>query len=347
MLRNFAHSPLKGVLPVAILNHDVSVLWVAESNFGHQSGIKVHSHDYYHLFMVRQGPLEFPVGDKTYMLNTDECVIAKPGVPHGLNEAEIPMGRCYEVKFTVAAPRLEVLLSALPNHFPKDSFAAHMVQELVRESTLQEPSTPAFVSGYMTSLIQYLYRHYGDKEQSETSVIDTVGYSKVSREIIQYLERNYDRDVPLQEIADAVGFNKNYICSVFKRDSGMTIGNCQTIIRIHKAAELISFSDMNLNQVAAATGFTNLSHFNRIFKKVVRIPPGQYRRMFAANILTHGKVSDEIIQEMLEQNGFIVSVLGRKQLTIEDILLQMCEDEGTQQTAGELIRTTASKKTEA
>lgn len=326
---------------MAILNHDVSVLWVAESNFGYQSGIKIHSHDYYHLFVVRQGPLDFPVGERTYTLDAGECVIAKPGVPHGLSDAQIPMGRCYEVKFTVAAPRLEVLMAALPDHFPKDDFVACMVQELVRESTRQEPSTPAFVSGYMTSLIQYLYRHYGDKERSETSVIDTVGYSRVSREIIQYLERNYDRDVPLQEIADAVGFNKNYICSVFKRDSGMTIGNCQTIIRIHKAAELISFSDMSLNQVAASTGFTNLSHFNRIFKKVVRIPPGQYRRMFAANILTHGTVSDESIRRILDQNGFVVSVLGRKQLTIEDILLQMCEDEGTQQTEAERIRSTA------
>ena len=99
------------------------------------------------------------------------------------------------------------------------------------------------------------------------------------QEIQDYIEEYCDTNghgPAVSEIADAVGFNKNYICSVFKRDSGMTIGNCQTIIRIHKAAELISFSDMNLNQVAAATGFTNLSHFNRIFKKVVGMSPSDY-----------------------------------------------------------------------
>lgn len=329
---------------MAIINQEVSVLWVAEANFKYQTGIKIHTHDYYHLFMVRQGPLDFTVGDKTYTLSNDESVIVKPGIPHGLNDVQIPMGRCYEVKFTVTTTRLEVLLSTLPDTFPKDSFVANTVQEVVQESTLQEPSTPAFVSGYMTSLIQYLFRHYSNREHSETSFIDTVGFSKVSKEIIQYLERNYDRDVPLQEIADAVGFNKNYICSVFKRDSGMTIGNCHTIIRIRKAAELISFSDMSLNQVAAATGFTNLSHFNRIFKKVVRIPPGQYRRMFASNILTYGKVNDEVINELLDENGFIVSVLRRKKLTIENILLQMCEDNCADQKTKELIQRTALKK---
>lgn len=314
---------------MAILNYDISVLWVAESNFQKDSGIKVHTHDYYHLFLVRQGPVEFPLGDRVCTLTDGECLIAKPGVSHGLNDVQIPFARCYEIKFTVAASRLDVLMKALPDRFPADDFVMELVRELVRESKLQEPSTPAFVSGYMTTLIQYLYRHYGEQEQAVTSIIDTAGFSKVSREIVQYLERNYAREVPLQEIADAVGFNKNYICSVFKRDAGMTIGNCQTVIRIHKAAELISFSDMSLNQVAAATGFTNVSHFNRIFKKVVRIPPGQYRRMFTSNLLTHGETTDEGLKEVLAQNGLIVSVLGRKQMTIRDILEQMFEDAGT------------------
>ena len=134
--------------------------------------------------------------------------------------------------------------------------------------------------------------------------------------IIRYLEQNYSREVSLQEIAEAVGFNNNYICSVFKRDSGMTIGNCQTVIRIRKAAELISFSDMSLTQVASATGFTNLSQFSRIFKKVTRIPPGQYRRMFASHIMCYGNPTHEATQKILLQIGYIISFLGRKHMTI-------------------------------
>lgn len=108
----------------------------------------------------------------------------------------------------------------------------------------------------------------------------------------------------------------------------MTIGNCQTAIRIRKAAEMISFSDMNLVQVASATGFTNLSHFNRIFKKIVGIPPGQYRRMFTGSILT--KIDDETaIQEVVGQNGFIVSVLGRKRLTIAEIITTFNNDKSS------------------
>lgn len=307
-------------------NRDISVLWVAESNWATNSGIKPHQHDYYHMFVVRQGPLDFIINDDIYQLEDGEALLAKPGVIHGMADVKIHMGRVYEVKFTTRSPALKNLLESIPAKLPSTPFVDVLIQELVAESDLQEPSTPAFVSDYLLSLINFYSRHYGKPENHETSTIDTTGFSKVSKEIVQYLEANYAREIPLQEIADTVGFNKNYICSVFKRDSGMTIGNCQTAIRIRKAAEMISFSDMNLVQVASATGFTNLSHFNRIFKKVVGIPPGQYRRMFPGSILT--KINDEkAIQEVVGQNGFIVSVLGRKRLTIAEIVAySSCDD---------------------
>lgn len=309
----------------SIPNQDITILWVAESNFVRQNGVKPHTHDYYHLFLVREGPLSFTIGKDTLMLNTGQCLLAKPDVLHGLENTETDIARIYEVKFTVSSAKTERLLSALPGYFPADGFIMDLIRELIAETVRNKPSSQTFAVDYLSTLINYLFRHYGEDTQDEDDggIIDTVGYSDLSREIIQYMEQNCDREVPLQEIADRLGFSKNYICAVFKRDSGMTIGSCQTAIRIRRAAELISFSDMSLNQVAAATGFVNHSHFNRIFKKVVKISPGQYRRMFTSNVLTIGSTDDESAQKVLKENGFIVSALGRKKLTIEDILRQM------------------------
>lgn len=294
-----------------------NVLWVAESNFPIKGGIKVHSHDYYHLFFIRQGPVDMPMGDETYTLSDGEFMIARPNTPHGMNEVTTRMVRCFEVKFAVSSNRLRRLLDTLPPTFPGDSFVAAIIQELVTESARGEPASPTIASDYLLTLINYLFRHYGVSEEPTSTIIDTTGYSQVSKDVVHYLETHYQQEVPLQEVADALDFNKNYICSAFKRDSGMTIGGCLTIIRIRKAAEFISFSDMNLSQVAEATGFTNLSHFNRIFKKVVGIPPGQYRRMFPADILLPGDV--ELSPEWMEQNGFIYAVLGGKKLSAETI----------------------------
>ena len=308
---------------------EATILWVAESNFQPEGGLKPHSHDYYQIFMVRVGPQRYTIGEETRTLKDGECVLVRPNELHGMENISGEICRCYEVKFTASTARLEALLAALPTFFPEDELVLGLIRELVAESARARASTLTFASDYLVALVNYLFRHFGEAggEDEEDGVVDTVGYSGLSREIIRYLEQNYDREVPLQEIADAVGFNKNYICAVFKRDSGMTIGHCQTAIRIRKAAEFISFSDMSLAQVASATGFTNLSHFNRIFKKVTRIPPGQYRRMFAAGVLSVGQPSDENTEKILQQNGFIVSVLGRKKLTIQEIVQQLSRDE--------------------
>mgnify|MGYP004679387837 FL=1 len=297
---------------------DVSVLWVAESNWTAGTGIKPHKHDYFHMFMVRQGPLRFTVEDEAFNLDPGECLLVPPNVMHGLCDLEVRLGRTYEVKFAVQPGALRNLLSALPYTFPASDLSEALVRELVEESTRQELSTPALTAEYLTALINFFSRHYGHQPQHQTRVVDTTGYSPLSVEIVRYLEDHYDQDIPLQEVADAVGFNKNYICSAFKRDSGMTIGTCQTAIRIRKAAEMISFSDMNLAQVAAATGFTNLSHFNRIFKKVVGIPPGQYRHMFTVDMLVTS-TDPQNVNAVAAQNGFIVSVLSGKSMNIGEI----------------------------
>lgn len=315
-------------------NRNLNILWIAESNWLSGSGIKPHLHDYYHMFMVRQGPLNFIIEDEACQLDKGAAILARPGVIHGL-KSEIPMGRVYELKFTVQSPSLKSLLESIPSQLPPDAFAEGLVQELVAESCLQEPSGLTFMNDYLLSLINYYSRHYGTSVHHATFSIDTSGFSPVSQKIAEYLEANYAREIPLHEIAEVVGFNKNYTCSMFKRDSGMTIGTCQTVIRIRKAAELISFSDMNLTQVANATGFTNLSHFNRIFKKVVGIPPGQYRRMFASDIL-FSNLTDESTQRLIGQNGFIISVLGKKRLSIYDILEctgQAAEEDSQEPTA--------------
>lgn len=307
----------------------VNVLWVVESNFVKGNGIKSHEHGYYHLFMVREGCADVTIADRDYRLSAGDFFIVKPGVTHALHDVTIPILKCYEVKFVAMTPQINKLMQTLPDYFPADPFAGALVKELVTEGARGEAGSPKFAGDYAMALIDYLYRHYGVQETSATSIVDTAGYSELSCKIVAYLEEHFVEELPLQEVADAVGFNKNYMCSAFKRDTGMTVGNCLTVIRIRKAAELISFSDMNLNQVASATGFVNLSHFNRIFKKVVGIPPGHYRRMFSGDILTkqdYKGIDDEAIQTILKQNGFIISVLGRKRLSIQGILMQIQED---------------------
>lgn len=299
--------------------NDVSVLWVAGSNFPAKTGIKIHNHDYYHLFYLREGEATFQVGEKTYTIHPGESILAKKNVNHGLKPINEKAVRCFEVKFTALDSTTVRMLDSIPIHIPKDNFITQLLQILVDESVLGAPSSPAFTANYLITTINYLYRKFAKTEIGDSTIIETSGLSDLSKKILKYLETNFNKDINLQMIADEIDLNKNYMCSAFKRDTNMTIGNCLMLIRVHKSAELISYSDMSLSQVASNTGFTNISHFNRVFKKIVGIPPGQYRKMFSADMLFPANL--EILPEHAQYNGFIVSVLARKKLSTSDILL--------------------------
>lgn len=304
--------------------HDLSVLWVAESNWIPEKGIAEHAHDdYYHLFIVRSGALDFTVDGTPYSLENNGLVLAAPGQLHSMTNNTANVSRIYEIKFASKSPVLKRQLSSIPRAMTVDSMGMNLVREIVAEGNRQEIQSAEYTASYLLSLINYLYRHYGITQSSETVIIDTTGFSDVCVEIVKFLESNWTRDVSLQEVADHVGFNKNYICTLFKRESGMTIGACHTTIRVRKAAEMISFSDMGIEQVAYATGFSNTSHFNRIFKKVAGIPPGQYRRMYPVKIIlteTDEEKANAMKDELRKNNGFIVAVLGRKKLSTQAII---------------------------
>ena len=56
-------------------------------------------------------------------------------------------------------------------------------------------------------------------------------------------------------------------------ETSLTIFECLMVIRVRKAAELLTFTGMSLAEISCETGFVNLTHFNRVFTKHVMIPP--------------------------------------------------------------------------
>lgn len=297
---------------------DPTILWVSSSQTIHNYGVKQHKHNYYHLFYITLGEAVFCVDDTESLVKAGQIVIAPKGSMHGFKKVECPIMDSYQIKFVVFDVGLNTVLSRISPIFDSDAFTSAIIKQIVAESAEFKPAVQSSMRSYLLSLLYYITAPYRTREDSESQIIDTTGFSPVSKRIVQYLEEQYMNEVSLQAIAQSVNFNKNYICSVFKHDSHLTIGECLNLIRIRKAAELISYSDMDLAQVYSATGFANLSHFNRIFKRIAGIPPGQYRRMYPLDVLLTGDM--EIPDGYRQQDNFIVSVLAGQKLNTETAL---------------------------
>jgi AraC-like DNA-binding protein len=81
----------------------------------------------------------------------------------------------------------------------------------------------------------------------------------------------------LQELADAVGANRFVLLRQFRRRVGLPPHAYVLRLRVERARSLLA-RGADIADVAFLLGFSDQSHFSRLFKRVVGIPPGDYRR---------------------------------------------------------------------
>lgn len=117
----------------------------------------------------------------------------------------------------------------------------------------------------------------------------------VSDKMILYLEKNYcDSNFTVQSMADYFGISLNYLSSLFKDQTGQNIVYYLTCLRIEKAKELLSSSDIPIKGVAENSGYFNVSSFIRRFKQITGVTPGEFRQ----NNYVKGKESDGFDSEV-------------------------------------------------
>ena len=280
----------------------LQLLWVARSCVTPQSGVKAHTHPYYHMLYIETGICSMVAGGQCYRLEQGQCILIPPHTEHSYSN-ETPVTVDYlEIKFTAA--------SSIPVRISDSALVGSLFRQIVQEYPLLGRLADKPAAVYMSALLCAITEQDRLQEANCFQYVDASAFGELARSVIRYLEAHYQQDLRLDEIAAAIGHNKSYLCVAFKKDTGFTILDCLNTIRIRRAAELIVYSDHGFAQVADMCGFTSVTHFNRVFLKYVGITPGQCRRAYPANILFgtgDGSANPS--------NRFMYSVLAHKTIT--------------------------------
>lgn len=95
-----------------------------------------------------------------------------------------------------------------------------------------------------------------------------------------YLEEHYAEHISLDQLAEQFFINKFYLTRVFKEQFGTTILSYLDHTRITQAKRLLRFSDMTVEEIGRQVGIEEPGYFNRVFKKIEGVTPGEYRKMW-------------------------------------------------------------------
>jgi AraC family transcriptional regulator len=80
------------------------------------------------------------------------------------------------------------------------------------------------------------------------------------------------------QIATAVAVHPVHLAGVFRRHYGCTIGEYARRLRVEFACRNISTSTAPLADIALAAGFSDQSHFSKVFKQLTGMTPAQFRK---------------------------------------------------------------------
>jgi AraC-like DNA-binding protein len=98
--------------------------------------------------------------------------------------------------------------------------------------------------------------------------------------IYDHVRTNFQRPIPLDEIASQVSMTIPAFCRYFKKLSGKTFTRFVNEFRIVHACKLLSEMPLSITDICFESGFNNFSHFNRLFKEMTGKNPSEYRKEF-------------------------------------------------------------------
>lgn len=171
----------------------------------------------------------------------------------------------FDAQFKTKLPHTPILKQAAQN--PRIVSA---LQTLVECGNAPDEYTTPLARGSALILLSELFKGLVLEDHA------AVG-SNYTKDIIQYCYQNYDGDISLQSIADALHISRYYISNLFNRRLHIGFNEYINSLRIGKACELLKTGHLSITEIAYAVGYNSTRSFNRCFSAIKEITPKAYR----------------------------------------------------------------------
>ena len=112
-------------------------------------------------------------------------------------------------------------------------------------------------------------------------IVDSESKSKKYRalqRVTTFIDEHYIDGLSLDDVANATGISRYYVSHLFKELMNTTFVGYVNDLRLNRAAMLLLTTDSPIIEIAALSGFNNLSNFNRAFKLHFCKTPSAYRK---------------------------------------------------------------------
>lgn len=269
---------------------------------GKHPDISLHYRNEYELILAKGADdLQIAVGSTVIPLTCSVLALFAPGVPHALNVLSSGAG-----------------LSGVVLRWPSDLLAENFLDkhqlsrigyllQKAKQGILFPPSMSADIDVRLSLLGEKkgfelylgLLSILHELSMAEGLVFlsaESFGYKPAARgetidTVFAYMKANYSRPISLAEVARKARMSRGAFCRLIRRKTGKTYVESLNEIRIGHICRMLVGTSENISEIAYKSGYTNIAHFHRSFKRHKGCTPKEYREL-----LTGREIDDVVIK---------------------------------------------------
>jgi AraC-like DNA-binding protein len=100
-------------------------------------------------------------------------------------------------------------------------------------------------------------------------------------QVMLFLHTNYERKITIEEISRRFNINRTTLNERFRAEIGMSAIAYLIDLRIRLACMILSDTLIPVSEIAERVGFSDITHFNRTFRKIMMCTPSEYRQAYS------------------------------------------------------------------
>ncbi len=212
--------------------------------------------------------------DLNIILNKGIENIREKMSPSTIGELKMQVVSLFSIYIQYKCPSTEVKklcgkLMDLLDYY-RQKYYLKSLKELIQERKQEFPEC------YNIHQIQEWFVGQFESAVFESNKLVNTLYSGKVQKIIQFINNNYQNNYSICELASMFNISSDYLRHIFKEETGQTIMNFITLVKIDHAKELLESRKYKIYEVAEATGFSTAQYFSYVFKKVTGVNPTDY-----------------------------------------------------------------------
>jgi AraC-like DNA-binding protein len=288
MSKVYKYKVLPSDFPFAIKFAEMEPYYCMDNTF--------HWHNYLEISYVKQGRGKYYIENKTYEIEEGDIIVINNVEPHYMevlpgqkmlqpvvmfdpklvwsNESDM-FDFQYLTPFFERSSNFSNKIDSKSN-IGKEIF--RLLTEIENEYISQPLGYKLMIKAKLLHIITYLIRHFQDSEKQPESISQKSRKLKMLESVFEFINKNYNKKIQLSELSSIMFMSPNYFCTYFKDSTGFTPIEYINKVRVLKAIELLKSSNHGVCEISLDCGFTNLSNFNKTFRKFANKTPSEIRK---------------------------------------------------------------------